>query len=147
METNEPSRSLDDADDAPGSPPAATWWGRALTVVVIAGAIATIFGGPVNVATAVVVIAVLVAIVGGVFGWRRYRGGRPHRNSRRVSRTYRLVLIGMCAGGPLVAGALEMFLKPGTAASYSVQFLCAAIIYWVGISVLTQLDSYAFKSS
>ena len=113
-----------------------------MIVVVIAGAFATIFGGPVNVATAVVVIVVVVAMVVGIFGWRRYRGVRIGGSDRGVSRRYRLVIIAMCAGGPLVAGMLGMLLTPGTAVSYGVQFLCAAVIYGVGMTVLGRSDTY-----
>jgi len=140
METNEPVGSVADAENGQSSAQATAnpGWGRTVIVVVIAAAFAAIFGGPVNVPTVVVVIAVLAATVGGVLAWQRYRGVRPHTSGRGLSRTYQLGLIGMCAGGPIVARVLEIFLTPGTATSYVVQFIAAATIYGVGMTVLAR---------
>jgi hypothetical protein len=143
METSEPSGSLDDAGNVQRTA-AAPWWGRALTVVVIAAVSAITYGGPLTVATAVVVIVVLAAMLVAGLGWQRHRGVPMrglllgHGGPSRSRANSRLVLIGMLVGWVIVAQVLKAFLTPGTVASYGAQFLCAAIIFGVGTTLLAR---------
>jgi hypothetical protein len=141
METDEPPEPSDEVKTRPAHGAAAPWWIRGLIVVLIAAASATVYGGPLTVAILVVwiVFLVLLAAIGAALGWQRYMSGWR----RSGSGLSLIVLIGMIAGWLVLAKVLERSSVPGTVASYGVQFVSAAIIFGVGMTVMARMDSRA----
>ncbi|MCW2663831.1 MAG: hypothetical protein JWP83_4983 [Mycobacterium sp.] len=139
MEADRPPSDEVNAEPAHGA--AAPWWFRGLIVVVIAAASATTYGGPLTVVILVVwiIFLVLLAAIGAASGWQRYMSLR-RRSGTGLSF---IVFIGMIAGWLVLAKVLERLLAPGTVVSYCAQFVSAAIIFWVGMTVIARMDPHA----
>jgi cation transport ATPase len=123
---------------------AAPWWLRGLTAVAIAAVSTLTYGGPVTGAALVVWIVFAVLFVGLVaigiaLGWQRYMSVRR----RRASAPSLIVLIGMLVAWAVLAKVLQRLTTPGTVASYTAQFVSAAIIFGAGMTALARMDARA----
>lgn len=121
------------------------WWLRGLGVVALAALSALAYGGPLTGGTLVawIVFAVLFVVLMAAsvaLGPRQMslRGGRP-------SALGIIVILAMIIAWNVVAKVLESDTTPGAVASYVLQFVSAAVIFGVGMTVLFRMSSQPTK--
>jgi len=124
------------------SPP---WWVPVLTIAATATMIASLYGGPMTIATSLAFLMFAAVL----FVARKQQRARrdaclpqnvcPPQNVRKFAWASVVVLFVMIAVLFSAATLLSHALPPGTALSYGVQFLSAATVLGIGQAVLAYL--------